>query len=475
MRNFFLILKIRVQEKFDLSSRLMLFILYAAMFAGVYFAADYLKTLGLAQVLPVVGYFGAVVLTFITTVIKINETFSGSEDSEFLLSMPFSSAVQVFVMFIMMFLSNLLICILMELPTYLVYRSTEFGAGFGIGRWILGLLLTSLPFGGIAVAVGMFIILSLVSSPKKNQIVSFICLFFLCIACILGILVVDRIYLVASGQVVYEAGNAATGFLKEITRNFKFGRFYQLGIVEGEGAYIFLFSFLSIIWYVVFLFIHTIAYQGTITALRSPLSYSESSREDIAKQLKEKRLFAVLVQKEWNQFIRSKYYLLQCAIGLILGIIVPVNFLIMGNMGLEKTTFIVPALICFFIGCSNTTYCSMSMEGKRHWIMESSPVFMQELKKAKILLHIILVFPIIIFAGISMGAAFRMSISGVVSSMMISILYAVLLAIWGNYLGERFADYSRESESMVLHRGIPFVFGYLPGILLPIVILVLSI
>ena len=45
MRNFFLILKIRVQEKFDLSSRLMLFILYAAMFAGVYFAADYLKTL----------------------------------------------------------------------------------------------------------------------------------------------------------------------------------------------------------------------------------------------------------------------------------------------------------------------------------------------------------------------------------------------------------------------------------------------
>ena len=74
MRNFFLILKIRFQEKFDLSSRLMLFILYAAMFAGVYFAADYLKTLGLAQVLSVVGYFGAVVLTFITTVIKINET-----------------------------------------------------------------------------------------------------------------------------------------------------------------------------------------------------------------------------------------------------------------------------------------------------------------------------------------------------------------------------------------------------------------
>lgn len=107
--------------------------------------------------------------------------------------------------------------------------------------------------------------------------------------------------------------------------------------------------------------------------------------------------------------------------------------------------------------------------------MESSPVFMQELKKTKILLYIILVFPIIIFAGISMGAAFRMSISGVASSMMISVLYAVLLAIWGNYLGERFADYSRESESMVLHRGIPFVFGYLPGIVLPIVILVLSI
>ena len=107
--------------------------------------------------------------------------------------------------------------------------------------------------------------------------------------------------------------------------------------------------------------------------------------------------------------------------------------------------------------------------------MESSPVFMQELKKAKILLYLMLVLPITVFAGISMGVAFRMSISGVVSSMMISILYTVLLAIWGNYLGERFADYSRESESMALHRGIPFVFGYLPGIVLPIVILVPSI
>lgn len=312
MRNFFLLLKIRFKEKSDIGSNIVMLILYTCMFAGVYFAAAYLKAMGLAQALPVIAYFAAVILTFITTIIKINETFSGNEDSEFLLSMPFSSAVQVFVMFTMMFINNLLICILIELPAYLVYRSTEFGTGFSVASWLLGLLLTSLPVCGIAVMIGMVIILSLVKNPKKNQIVSAICLIFMCIAFVLVAFLVDRIYLVASSQVVYEADSTAAGLVNEISRNFKFGRFYQLGIVEGDILYAILFAFMSLIWYAVLLFMHTMAYQSVITALRSPLSYGELSHDEVAGQMKERSLFAVLFIKEWNQFVRSKYYLLQC-------------------------------------------------------------------------------------------------------------------------------------------------------------------
>ncbi len=475
MRNFFLLLKIRFQEKFDIGSNIVMLVLYLCLFAGVYLAASFLKTLGYAQALPLIAYVTAIILTFITTVIKINETFSGNEDSEFLLSMPFSSGVQVFVTFTMMFMSNLLICILIELPCYIVYKGTAFGAGFTVIRWLIGLFLTSLPVCGIAVMVGMVIILSLVKNPKKNQIVSAICLFFLCIAFSLMAFLLDRVYLAISGQLVYEAtGTAAVGFVNEISQNFKLGRFYQLGIVEGNGLYTFLFIIMSLIWYAVLLFMHCMAYQGVITALRSPLSYGELSHDEIVNRMKERKLFTVLFAKEWNQLIRSKYYLLQSSIGIILGLVIPINFLIMGNMGLSNRPLIVPSLICLFAGCANTSYCSMSMEGKRYWIMESAPAPLKELKKAKILLYILLIVPIILFSAITMSRAFEMNGLWTAISLVIPIIYAAILALWGSFIGTKFADYSCETESMALHRGIPFILGYLPGIVIPAVLLVLS-
>ncbi len=371
-------------------------------------------------------------------------------------------------MFTMMFINNLLICILIELPAYLVYRSTEFGTGFSVISWLFGLLLTSLPVSGIAVMIGMVIILSLVKNPKKNQIVSAICLIFMCIAFVLVAFLVDRIYLVASGQVVYEAYGTAAGLVNEISRNFKFGRFYQLGIVEGDILYAILFAFMSLIWYAVLLFMHTMAYQSVITALRSPLSYGELSRDEVAGQMKERSLFAVLFIKEWNQFVRSKYYLLQCSIGLVLGIIIPVNFMIMGDMGLGSRPFLVPALISLFAGCANTCYCSMSMEGKRYWIMEAAPVPVRELEKAKLLLYTLLIIPIIIFSGIAMSRVFKMNGLWTVISLLLPIIYVAALALWSSCIGRRFADYSCEAESMALHRGMPFVLGYLPGIVIPL-------
>lgn len=475
MNNFFLLLKIRFQEKLDIGSNTVMLILYACMFVIFHLTADLLKELGFVQALPLIAYFTAVILTFITTIIKINETFSGNEDSEFLLSTPFSSAVQVFVMFAMMFINNLIICVLVELPAYLVYRESEAEGAFPVARWLIGLLLTSLPVCGIAVMIGMVIVLSLVKNPRKNQIVSAICLLFMGIALVLVAFLVDRIWIVASGQVIYEAKSTVTGLISEICKNFKFGRFYQLGIVEGDILYTILFVFMSMIWYAVLLFMHTMAYQSVITALRSPLSYGELSRDEIADRMKGRKLSTVLFIKEWNQFIRSKYYLLQSSIGIILGIVISANFLIMGDMGLRHRPFIVPALICFFAGCANTSYCSMSMEGKRYWIMETAPVPVGELRKAKVLLYIMLILPVIIFSGIAMSRAFGMNGSWTAISLVLPTMYAVVLAFWSSFIGTKFADYTCEAESMALHRGIPFIFGCLPGIIIPIVLVVLSV
>lgn len=479
MSNFLLLLKVRLDQMFEISAtfrqsklnkkvgmishHIIMILLYGIIFGVIYRLADYLKDLGFAGALPVIGYFGAVALTFIFTIIKINETFTGNEDSEFLLSMPFSSATQVFVMFVMMYIRNLLCCVLIELPIYLVFKPAASGT-LAFGTWLWGLLLTSLPMCGIAVLVGMFIILSIVHMPQKNQIISGIALFFTAIAIVLGIVMADRIYLVATGRVTFEGEVLADGLVKEICRNFKFGRFYQKGIVEGDTAYIFLFSFLSLIWYVILLFMHTMAYQSVITQLRCPIAYGELERKEVVKRLKEHNLFMVLLKKEFNQFTRSENYLLQCSIGVLLGIAVPVNFLIIGTSGLEEMQIMIPLLLCLFVGISNITYCSMSMEGKRHWIIEAAPLEISLLRNAKLSLSLFIMAPMVVFGGIIMGIAFNLNMAKTLLYIVIALIYAVIISLCGNIIGERFADYGSESESVVLHRGMPFLIGYLPGI-----------
>lgn len=486
MSNFFLLMKIRLDQMFEISTtfhqdkwtkkvgmimhHVIMVLLYAILFYLIYRGADYLRGQGLVEALPIIGYFGAVALTFVATIIKINETFTGNEDSEYLLSMPFSSATQVFVMFIIMYIRNLMFCVLAELPVFLVYRSAVHDGTLSTGAWIWGLLLTSLPICGIAVMIGMVVILSLVRIPKKNQIISGIALFFLLVVLFLAIIMADRIYLVSVGSISYEGETLAAGFVKEISRNFKFGRFYQMGIVEGELGYIMLFSFMSLIWYTVLLFMHTMAYQSVITELRSPVSYGELSREEVVKRMKAHNNFGIILKKELEQFSRSENYMLQCAIGLILGIGLPINFLVMGTSGMTQMTKLIPILLCVCVGISNTTYCSMSMEGKRHWIIEASPLKLSLLTNAKLVLNLMLSIPMVLIGGSIMGIAFELSVGNTIMFILIALVYAVLIAMWGNLIGTRFADYSFESESMIMHRGAPFVLGYLPGIILPVVI-----
>lgn len=489
MYSFLLLMKIRLNQMFELSAtfqqkdmtkkvytlvhRLIALGIYAGLFYLIYMVASYLAASGLVKVLPIIGYFGAVILTFLVTMLKINETFTGNEDSEFLLSMPFSSATQVFVMFVLMYVRNLFCCILVELPLYLVYKQSV--TDFPVGAWVFGLLLTSLPVCGIAVLLGMVVILSLVHSPKKNQIVSGIVLVLIVIAVTLLLVVGDRIYYVAIGRIQYEAQSVAEGLLKEVIRNFRLGRFYQLGIVEGDLTYKILYTFMSLIWYMVFLFMHTMAYRTVITALRSPISYGVADREKIAEKMVESQTHKAILHKEIAQFVRSKSYMLQSAIGIILGIALPLNFVIIGTKSLMKYSVVVPVALCICVGVSCTSYCAMSMEGKRHWIMETSPMSRRELIRAKLAVNLLCTLTMAILGGVLCGVAFPSSPAWKVLYVIIPVIYTFINAGFGSWIGTRYADYKNESEDMIMHRGIPFLLGYLPGVLVPALTLFLLI
>ena len=482
MYNFFLLLKIRLDEMFEISTtkfqkqfskkfsylfhKIIMLLLYITGFYFFYLLAYFLGTLGLAEILPVTGYLGAMVITFISVLLTINETFTGNEDSEFLLSMPISAFNQVIVLFIIVYIKNLLYCIMIEVPFYIVYHQCVSG-GCNFGPWLIGLLFTSLPVCGIATLVGMVIILSIVHSPKKNQIMSVISLVFVFTAIIILIAIADTIYLTVTGGSIFE--NMASLIISNLTSNLKFARFYQLGIVEGQITYTFLFVFMSIIWYAVLLFMHTMAYQTSITALRSPISYGEKDTNDILSLMKENGTQIAMVKKEISQFLGSKSYLMHSMIGIILGIVLPINFLVVGVDEFDTYIAKIPFLICTLVGVSCTTYCALSIEGRRYWIMEASPANLWELNKAKIFVNLIFTLPMAILSGTLFSVAFYTSVLQTLLNILLPASYAFVSAYYGIIINAKFVDYSCESEEMVMNRGTTFLLGYLPVILLPLI------
>ncbi len=457
MHNYLLLLKVRIKEFAD-PRKLILVPMYAVVFFGIFELAKYLDASGQTSTLPILGYVMALALTFITTILKINDTFSGKDDSEFLLSMPFSSAVQVFSMFTIMYVKNLAYCILTELPCLLVYMQTQH---INIPVWIIGLLFTSLMINGIAVLVGIVIILGLASSPKKNQIVSGISLTLIAAVIALVLLLADRIYLVTTG-----VAGLDVSIVGEVTHYFRIARFYQMGIVEGEITNILLYVFMSLIWYAVFLFMHTMAYQTVITELRSPAVYGTMDEVKGTPKEPEK----ALLKKEINQFLRSRSYLINASIGLILGIALPINFIILGTETLGMLKWAVPAIICLCVGLSCTTYCSLSMEGRRHWIMETIPMEVNDVVKSKVLINLYLTVPMSVISGILFAIAFHANVIQIILYLVVPVLYSFLTAILGIKLDIKYGSFKSESEDIVLRQGKPFLLGYVPFVVVPVVV-----
>ncbi len=473
MYNFCLLLKTRLKEQMD-ASVLMSVLLYVVGLVVFYRLGVFMAEEGLTDLLPLAGYLGAAVICFVVVVMSINETFSGNEDSEFLLSTPLPAVTQVFVMFFLMYAKNVLFTAMIEAPFYVVYTHYAPEKTFGFGAFLIGLFITCLPICGIATLIGMVVLLSLVNSPKKNQIMSGLALFFIVIAVLILMVVIDRIYLVITGVIVLDAPSMCEALISEIIHNIRLARFYHLGIVGGNLANIFLFFFMSFIWYAVFLFMHTMAYQSVITELRCPVTYGNKEKKVLLSGMKEHEQKKAVWRKELEQFVGSKTYLTHSVMGVVLGLMLPINLLVIG-VAPARLMAAVPALICVFVGLGCTTYCAFSMEGRRYWIMESAPVHVRDMRRSKLTVDLLVNLPMAVISGILFAVLYKPGVLLAICYIVIPVAFAIGHALWGAWIGARFADYGSESEIQVMRQGKTYLLGYLPGVIVPAIVVLVQV
>lgn len=495
MNKLFLLLKLRAEDQFrfsvvkhekdpkrrafrlTLSGLRLLFgvLLYLLLLA----LSKKLSDLGYGAMLPTTGYVLASVVTFVMTILKMNETISGTRDAEFLLSTPISSYAQAMMTFLSLYLKSLVYTFLLASPMTIVYGLQTNVAGTYWVYSIVGFFFICMPVAGIATLLGLVLALILSTSTRSNEIQSLFSVLATAGAVGLVLLILDKLGNILKNGVSFSPAEQAQQMVDVLCANYKFARFYQHGVVEGQVGWFVLFLLISFLWYGFFLLLLTMGYRDILIALRCPVDYHLYEWKE-QKQIPVK---TALFRREVKQFLHSKSYLISSMLGVILGILIPLNLVLVTGVDFfarfhleafyPRVQAAIPAMVCFFVGLSCTSYCSMTMEGRHHWIMETTPMETSIIRASKLKLNLLITVPLAVISAVLFLVACRPSALVVVLSLLIPVLYAVLTAWGGSVIGEKYADFSVDSEQQAMHWGAPFLLGYLPGILLPFLVTLL--
>ena len=221
---------------------LLAFVLYGVC----YYLGQTLSKGGLAGALPVLGYLLGSLLTLIFTMIKINELLAGDDNALFLLSLPISTFWHVFLIFLRLYVECTILVLLSNIPFLQAYLMAVSVDGGFLGRWIVGLCFTCLPITGIASLAGIFLALILCSVKNSNLLHSMI---MLAVLFVMGLLVGNSIGNVSNAVSMHKDQSE---IIRAICANYSFGRMYQNGVVENNGAFFFLFLVASSVWFLFF-------------------------------------------------------------------------------------------------------------------------------------------------------------------------------------------------------------------------------
>ena len=486
MRNLFILLKVNLDEEMGISSfhhqrsargkisgllKRAIMLLLGVVIIGLFYTLGHsMASTGFADAIPVFAYIIGSILTLIITILRINETLAGKADTEFVMSLPINNFIQVFCLFLRLYLWNTLFVLLTNVPMILCYAKAVHPSESFWLYWLIGIIMTSLPVTGVAALLGMFLALILAPLKNGNQIHSIITLVFLSGIILLVLNIGNHL----GAELIHSSSSES--LIAMICKNYKLGRFYQHGVVEQQNLWLILFLLISTIWHLFFLFFLTITYQEITLALRAPKQYKTYKLSLLEESPIEKALF----EREFQQWLRSRSYLVSTVLGVLTGLFVSLWLALKGTNQLiamlhmenylPRLQWSVPLFLATLVGASCTTYCSLSMEGKRHWIMETMPMDERLIYRSKIKLNLILTIPFSLICASLLVIAFQPGALLGILYFLIPACYAFLSAWWGLWVDRHFADYSIGSENQALRQSTSFFVGWLPGVALPLLI-----
>lgn len=428
--------------------------------------------LGMSDIIPVYLTAAASLIIFMFTIFKAGSVIFQMHSYEILVSLPVSQTSIVISRFLTMYVTDFLFGLLVMIPGMTIYGIylhppvTFYLYGI-IGTVLLPLLPVSL-----ATAAGAAITAFCARMKHKSLVSAFLTIVLL---------------------VFIFAGSTLLGGMEEIPDemliNFaqimeeKIGQIYPpalwLGhaMVRGAAGEFLLYAAISIIVFAVLAAVLQHFFLNICTALNATSAKNDYHME----QLHAGSVTAALWKKELKRYFASSIYVTNTMAGYILMVIMAGTLLIVGTEKMETmigmpgiVSRMLPLLLALIASISPTTACSISMEGKQWWLIQSLPVKGKAIWDSKILLNLTIALPFYAAAVILSLLAVHPSAGHAFWLIILPLIYILFTSVTGITINLAMPVFDWENEVRAVKQSASTMITILVGMIsaiLPMVLL----
>lgn len=405
----------------------------------------YFSLMGLLAIL--LGTFGSVFNTFSCLYL--------SKDNDLMLSLPIPVNVLMVSRLLTVYLMGVMYSIVVILPAVIVYWITASASAGAIFGCLLLMLLISVFILTLSCTLGW--VVAKINLKLKNK--SFITVI-VSLAFFGGYYF---FYFKAQTLIQDLLANAAGCAAKIKGAAYPLYLFGRVGIGDWAAMLIVsavVFALFAIVWVLISRSFLKIATSSGKTEKRV---YKE-------KAMKPKSISGALLEKEFRRFTSSPVYMLNCGLGILLLPIVGVALLwkggtiisvLNGVFGAKAscTPLILCAVVCLLASMNDMAACSVSLEGKTLWLVQSLPVTPWQILDAKLRLQLLLTFVPALFCFVCLPFIYPYSPLELLITAFVLLVSVLLFALFDLALGLKTANLSWTNEMTPIKQSASAVFA----------------
>ncbi len=195
-------------------------------------------------------------------------------------------------------------------------------------------------------------------------------------------------------------------------------------------------------------------------------------------------VFSALYHRELSRFLSSSGYIINAGLGAIFLIIAAAALIIKKNVLMATFAqmpgfagLVVPIVLlglCLMTGMTTISAPSVSIEGKNLWIAQSIPVPTTDILRAKLMLHISIVLPAVLFGSVAVIIALRPAGLMLALTILLPAVFAVFSGVMGLMANLRHPNFDWTSETQAVKNGMSVMialFGSWGVVAVPIVLI----